>query len=124
MAPLLSEWVEPFRKAVDELVDTLAQGLSVRPSHDLDPSNQVSTAEVTDALLEIAFSILRASRESYDSGRWDELKTKIDKLVRLNGRHSDGTGTKLHSGRFGTWTGPRRNPHFPTGFLHYALRSL
>jgi hypothetical protein len=89
MVPLLSEWAEPFQKAADELFDRLEQGLSALPSHDLAPANHASNSEVADALLEIAFSLLRAARESYDISRWNELKTKIDKLVRENDQHSN-----------------------------------
>jgi hypothetical protein len=87
--PLLAEWSEPFQKAADELFDSLAKGEAVLPSDDLSPASHVSNSEVADALLEIAFSLLRAARESYDSSVWHELKTKIDKLVRQNSRHSD-----------------------------------
>jgi hypothetical protein len=89
MAPLFSDWIGAFQRALDDLVDSLAEGRSVQPSLDFMQALQASDSNVPDAWLEIAFGLLREARETYNAARWDELKAKIDKVVQYHPQHSD-----------------------------------
>jgi hypothetical protein len=89
MAPLFAETIEPFQSTLDEVFDILAQGQSITGSPDLPVAINTQSSDIADAWLEIAFALLRDARESYLDTRWNELKSRIDKVVHHHKRHSD-----------------------------------
>jgi hypothetical protein len=101
MVPLFTELIEPFQKALDELLDSLAEGRSVSPPPDLAPTRQASNSEIADAWLEIAFGLLRDARQNYDAARWNQLKAKIDKVVQRYRQHTD--GNHYEAALWATW---------------------
>jgi len=89
MVPLFTEWIESFQEAVNELFDSIADGRSVCPSLDFMGTNIVASSDVVDAWFGIVFALLREARETYNADRWNDLKAKIDKLVKSYPQHSD-----------------------------------
>ena len=72
MIPLFRELLEPFRSTIDDLLPLLKD----HNSESIPP-----TSEVVEGWFEIAFSLLRDARESYDVKRWNALKKQIDQIV-------------------------------------------
>ena len=90
MAPIFSEFIEPFGSAVDEIYPFLADDhAAALPPTRPPSSSDTSRSVIADAWVEIAFGLLRVARENYDTDRWGELKAKIDAVVRRYPQHSD-----------------------------------
>jgi hypothetical protein len=90
MTPSFSDLVEPFQYGLDELFDALLGDRLAEPSSNVLPATAAAwKIDVTDAWLEVAFGLLREARESYNEPRWNELKARIDTVVRQHNRQSD-----------------------------------
>ena len=81
MIPLFSDWITPFESAIKELFLSLKDGMPTKPSTKAMRSINVSDTEVAEAWLEIAFALLRESREDYHSERWNAFNEKIGQVV-------------------------------------------
>ena len=81
MIPLFSDWITPFESAVDDLFPSLKDGIPIKPSVKAVRPINVSNTEVPEAWLEIAFALLRESREDYHSERWNAFNEKIAQVV-------------------------------------------
>lgn len=89
MVPLFPESIEPFEKTLNEVFDSLAEGRSLRPSLDFMSVKLSIDCEVIGAWIEIAFGLSREARETYNTDRWNDLKTKIDRVVEQQPQYSD-----------------------------------
>ena len=88
MVPLGTELIEPFQRVCEELFEPVAQGGSLESSVEF-VGKKLSSLEIGDAWIEIAFGLLREARETYKVGRWNTLKNQIDKVVARHAQHSD-----------------------------------
>lgn len=87
--PLFPEIIEPFERAFNDVFGEAVAGRPLSPlvenlAHCSDPN-----FEVIDAWFSIAFGLLREARETYNSARWEALKTKIRQLVEENPKYAD-----------------------------------
>ena len=89
LLPLDPNLMEPFETATEELLPSLFEHSHLRPSDKLTGLSSLSDTEVPESWLEVAFALLRDARESYDSERWNLLKDKISRVVRLHPQHND-----------------------------------
>lgn len=85
LVPLFSSWIEHFEQALNESADAVVWGESLAQSL----PEPVSSDEIADAWLELAFGLLREARESYDSSRWAKLRARIDQVVLRRPRYRD-----------------------------------
>ena len=81
MIPVVSDWIAPFESAVNEMFPRLKEGKPAKSSVKVRVSANDSETEVALAWLEIAFALLRESRECFNTERWDTFKEKIDQVV-------------------------------------------
>lgn len=89
MVPLFPEVAKPFQRAVDESFEIFAEGKSVTPLHGFLVREGATRSNCADAWLEIAFGLLREARETYSTDTWNDLKIKIDNVVKRNPHHTD-----------------------------------
>ena len=81
MVPLFTDWITPFESAINELFPNLQKRIHPKPSGKVMRSINISDTEVAEAWMEIAFALLRETRESYKSERWNAFKEKIAQIV-------------------------------------------
>ncbi len=81
MVPLFTNWIIPFESGVNDLFPSLKERMSAKLSSKAMRSINISDTEVAEAWLEIAFALLRETRESYQSERWNAFKEKIAQIV-------------------------------------------
>ena len=81
LIPLDTSLMEPFETAVNDLFPALSDESRLMPSDNVTELLHVSEIEVPESWLELAFALLRDTRESYDPTRWDLFKDKISQLV-------------------------------------------
>ena len=72
-----------LRSAVDELFRSLNPNFRLQPSDKAARLLNASDIEVQECWLEVAFALLRDSRESFDKDRWGRFKSKIQQVVGL-----------------------------------------
>jgi SIR2-like domain len=89
MAPVFSELIEPFEKALDETLVVVNGTETTFLSCANFPDGKVPRLVVVDAWVEIAFALLRDARESYDAARWEQWKSRIDQVVGRHVKHLD-----------------------------------
>ena len=89
MAPSLGNVIGPFAQSLDEIFPRLMDGSTAPTSSLLFPSQPISILKLAEGWLEIAFAVLRDTRENYDAARWNALKTKIDQIVSRYSKQSD-----------------------------------
>ncbi|MDD4349210.1 MAG: SIR2 family protein [Opitutales bacterium] len=89
MVPLFQESIKPFEKVVIEHLPILQQRLHERPKQIDMPIASASLQDVEDCWFELAFALLRESREMCNEGRWDQLKGQIDLVIASASRHQD-----------------------------------
>lgn len=88
MVPALSEWTKEIDALTDSLYPTLRDGPS-DPASPLELLVGIHPKERLDAWLEVAFSLLRWSRESYQEERWNQILQNIGGLLGKAPAHSD-----------------------------------
>ncbi len=84
MVPLLPELIKPIEASVVDLYEDLVSGSSTLPSFVTRVFRDASQQDIVEAWLELAFGLLRAARENFDSSRWNNIKQKIDAVVAIN----------------------------------------
>ena len=89
MAPLLANLVAPFEKALDDLLEELIAGTPLHLSASFGVDQRAAGSEIADAWFDVAFSLLRDARESYDAVRWTAIKSKIDRLAPQHPKQRD-----------------------------------
>jgi hypothetical protein len=89
MAPMFSEFIEPFERALDETLLAVNEADTKFFSCATWAGGTVPRSAVADAWVEIAFALLRDARESYDAERWYQWKSKIDRVVDGHVKHLD-----------------------------------
>ena len=81
LIPLDTSLVEPLENAIDGLFPSLNSNFRLQPSDKAAKLLSVSDAEVQVSWLEVAFALLRDSRESFEEERWSRLREKISSVV-------------------------------------------
>lgn len=89
MVPLFPEQIDPFKKAVSELVEMFESSRSPIVSKEFQKTKLVSNSDVLPAWFEIAFSLLREARENYNDEYWCELEQKIAIMLNLDKQFKD-----------------------------------
>jgi hypothetical protein len=89
MVPAFAQLSEPFKCVLDETFDAVAGRQCVASPSDGFVGDQMANAENGDAWCEIAFSLLRDARESYDGDHWNKLKKQIDAVACRYAGHSE-----------------------------------
>jgi len=89
MVPLFEDIIESFQKAVDDHFEDLIKARPASAPSAWVPNYDVLKPDSGLAWLEIALGLLREARESYNSSRWDELKSRIDQIVQIYPQFAD-----------------------------------
>lgn len=80
MVPLFGQWMAPLVGAVEEVFRQLASGKLELISASAEFAPAKGESQTLDAWCEVAFSLLRDARESYDQGQWNTIKGLIEKV--------------------------------------------
>ena len=81
LAPLLSDMIGPFDKAIDDCLEALVNDAA--PKIDVAVLD-VSRSDLPAAWLTVAMALLGDARESYNNARWKSIKSKVDRVTERN----------------------------------------
>ena len=89
MLPLDVSLMEPLETACDGLFSSLTDGSRLRPSDKMTELLSVTDTEVQECWLEIAFALIRDSRESFEATSWNTLNGKVSQVIHLFPQYND-----------------------------------
>lgn len=89
MLPLDVSLMEPLETVCDGLFSSLIDGSRLRPSDNMTELLRVTDTEVKESWLEIAFALIRDSRESFEATSWDTFNGKVSQVIHLFPQYND-----------------------------------